>query len=69
MKQYFIILNLVIGFCFASVGQELPLGARIDSEGSLSMSKKEDDSKMLDSLGYNVESVIKTWKLRYELIN
>lgn len=64
MKQYFIILALVFGLSTISFAQRELSGAGFGPEGrSMSQQSKKDDSKMLDSLGYNVESVIKTWKL------
>lgn len=63
MKQYFIILALVFGLSTISFAQRKLTGASIGPDGrSMSDKSKKDDSKMLDSLGYNVESVIKTWK-------
>ncbi|MGQ1911141.1 putative porin [Marinifilum sp. RC60d5] len=62
MKQYFIIFAFVIGFTSLAVGQNTisrtPIGKRQNKFS------KDDDSSQLDSLGYNVDSIIKAWKLR-----
>ncbi|NOU62111.1 putative porin [Marinifilum caeruleilacunae] len=64
MKQYFIILALVFGFSVISFAQRDLTGVSIGPDGRpMTEQQKKDDSGMLDSLGYDVESVIKTWKL------
>ena len=64
MKQYFIILALVFGLCANAVAQVTGVGGPpIGPDGRPLNQQKEDKSGMLDSLGYDVESVIKTWRL------
>ncbi|MCT4603245.1 MAG: putative porin [Marinifilum sp.] len=64
MKQYFIILALVFGFSVISFAQRELTENGFGSDGKpIGQQQKKDNSGMLDSLGYDVESVIKTWKL------
>jgi len=60
MKQYFIILVFVFALTNNLVAQKT-LGSRPNVGQSKGNSK--DDQNQLDSLGYNVESVIRAWKL------
>ena len=57
MKQYFILLAFLLGTAFSTLAQGIP-GAPSEIE-----QKQLDGSKQLDSLGYDVESVIRTWRL------
>jgi len=60
MKQYFIILVFVFALTNNLVAQKT-LGSRPNAGQSKGAS--QDDQNQLDSLGYNVESVIRAWKL------
>ena len=60
MKQYFIILVFVFALTNSLVAQKT-LGSRPNAGQSKGAS--QDDQNQLDSLGYNVESVIRAWKL------